>query len=162
MAFGNVFGMVVLVWLFQIWFASNEKLDIIWGWVIAGFVVVMTLTAQIWYLPLKYWTAPSQWRTPKGLGISDRGVCIEDLHTRSFHGWKSLPGFNEVGQAFLVYVNQSHYYSSLQSAISEETKERDRRTIEGQSKREKSQRLSPPLFSSPTTKIESPHNRFRS
>ncbi|HZI55555.1 MAG TPA: YcxB family protein [Verrucomicrobiae bacterium] len=122
MAFGNVFGMVVLIWLLQTWFTSNGKFDIVWGWSIAGFVVVMTLTAQIWYLPLKYWTAPGQWRTPKGLGISDRGMCIKDLHTCSFHGWKSLPSFNEVGRSFLVYVNQSHYYLLAKHYFSEEQK----------------------------------------
>lgn len=129
MAFANIFGIVVLVWLFQIWLSSNEKMGIVWGWVIAGFAVVMTLTAQLWYLPLKYWTSPRQWRTPKGLGLTERGLYFEGPYTRSFHDWKSFQTFEEIRPAFLIYTDKHHYYLLAKHYVSDEQSKEVRRRL---------------------------------
>lgn len=110
MAFGNVFGVVVLVWLFQIWQESNEKIGIVWGWVIAAFVLVLTLSAQIWYVPLKYWTSRERLRAPKGVAISSWGLCFGEHGIRSFLGWKQLQSFEEIKRAFLVYTSKDNYH----------------------------------------------------
>jgi hypothetical protein len=110
MAFGNILGLVTLGWIFQIWLTSNEKIGIIWGWVLAAFAVVLALTAQIWYLPLKYWTSRRQWRAPKTMGLADRGLCFIDCYVRVFAGWKSFHHFDEVRRAFLIYTRKDDYY----------------------------------------------------
>ena len=110
MGFGNIFGVVVLVWPFQIWHESNEKIGIVWGWVIAAFVLILTLSAQIWYVPLKYWTSRERPGAPKGVAISGGGLCFGESGIRSFLGWKQFQSFEEIKRAFLVYTGKDNYH----------------------------------------------------
>lgn len=131
MAFGNVFGVLVLVWMFQDWLGSNEKTGIVWGWVIATFAVVLTLTAQIWYLPLKYWTERKELRAPKSVGVSDRGLCFVESGTRSFLGWKKFQSFEEIRRAFLVYTSKDDYQLFSKRYFSAEQIEELRTRLQG-------------------------------
>jgi hypothetical protein len=62
LAFGNAFGLFVLGFVVDQWLSSNEKAITLWGWILASAAVVFVLTAQIWYLPLRYWTSSRPWR----------------------------------------------------------------------------------------------------
>lgn len=88
----------------------ERKNWVVWGWVLAAFAVVLTLAAQIWYVPLKYWTSRRQWRAPKILGLADRGLCFIDSYVRLFAAWKSFHHFEEVRRAFLIYTSKDDYY----------------------------------------------------
>jgi len=130
MAFGNVFGLVVLGWLFQIWHESNEKIGIVWGWVIAAFMLVLTLTAQIWYLPLKYWTSRREWRAQKELGLCGKGLYIGDAHVRVFNAWKYLQSFDDFRRAFVVYKDKNHYHLLSKHYFFQEQREEIRRGLQ--------------------------------
>ncbi|HET9364445.1 MAG TPA: YcxB family protein [Candidatus Angelobacter sp.] len=108
--FANVFGLGVLVWVFQIWLTSQEKVGAIIGWILAASAIILVLTAQLWYLPLRYATSAKNWRAPKKIGLSASGLHISNSPDNRFTAWKVFPSFQEVPRAFLVYVDPTHYY----------------------------------------------------
>ena len=110
LTFGNVFGFVVIGWVVQSWFTSNEKAGVIWGWILALFAVILGLTAQFWYAPLRYFTSAKSWRAPQRVEISDRGVCFATPHGDSFTAWKTFRQFQEISRAFLVCIDDSYYH----------------------------------------------------
>jgi hypothetical protein len=110
LAFGNVFALVVLGWIVQTWLSESATPRMIWGWILAAIAVVLTLTAQLWYLPLQYATWPRQFRAPMTLEFSDAGVSFATAHANFFLAWKAFRKFQEIGRAFLIYTDPSHYY----------------------------------------------------
>ena len=110
MAFANIFGIVVLGWVVQSWLTSNEKAGVIWGWILASLAVLLTLTAQLWYLPLRYLTSARNWRTPRKVELSARGIALITLKGNYFTAWKAFHKFQELGRAYLIYTDESHYH----------------------------------------------------
>jgi hypothetical protein len=110
MAFGNVFGLVVLGWIAQTWLSQDAKPVLIWGWGLAAFAVILVLTAQLWYVPLRYVTSSRSFGTRMGLQLYDAGIHFATDSAKFFLAWKALCKFHEVSRAFLVYTNPSEYY----------------------------------------------------
>ena len=90
MAFGNVFGVVVLGWVVQSWLTSNEKSGVIWGWILASLAVLLTLSAQLWYVPLRFFTSSRSWRSPMKIKISPQGTVITTVSGDHFTAWKAF------------------------------------------------------------------------
>jgi len=109
MGFGNLFCLVVLVWILQSWLSPTDKAIEGWGWVIALFALVLLITAQIWYLPLKYATSVPTRRLPEELNFSERGLYSGNSHCQAFTSWHSFRKFIELGRAFLIYSDRSNY-----------------------------------------------------
>ena len=107
---GNVLGLAVLGWVARIWLNTDEKLQVIWGWILASSAVILTLTAQLWYLPLRYFTSRKAWRSPMKLEFSDRGVHIAMSGVSFFTAWRACRNFCEAGRAFFIYTDEFHYY----------------------------------------------------
>jgi hypothetical protein len=110
MAFGNVFGLIVLGWVVESWLTSNEKAGVIWGWILASLAVLLTLSAQLWYVPLRYFTSPRNWRSAMKFKLSPQGTIVTSLSGNHFTAWKALHKFQEIGRAYLIYTDESHYY----------------------------------------------------
>lgn len=110
MAFANVFGLVVLGWVVQTWLTSNEKAGVIWGWILASLAVLLTLSAQLWYAPLRYFTSSRSWRSPMKIEVSHQGTVFTTMSGRHFTAWKAFLKFQEIGRAYLIYTDKSHYY----------------------------------------------------
>jgi hypothetical protein len=110
MAFGNAFGLVVLGWIAQTWLAQQAKPVFIWGWILAAFAVILVLTAQLWYVPLRYVTSSRSFGTSIKLQLYDAGIHFTTDSAGFFLAWNALRKFHEVGRAFLVYINPSEYY----------------------------------------------------
>jgi hypothetical protein len=89
---------------------------LIWGWILAAFAVVLVLTAQLWYLPLKYVTLPRPFGAPMKFQLHDAGIYFATGSAKFFLAWKTFRKFKEIGRAFLVYkMRQS--ITCWQSAI---------------------------------------------
>jgi hypothetical protein len=110
MAFANVFGIFVLGWVGQSWLTSNEKAGVVWGWILASLAVLLTLTAQLWYMPLRYFTSARNWRTPRKVELSERGIVVITPTGNYFTAWKAFHKFQELGRAYLIYTDESHYH----------------------------------------------------
>jgi hypothetical protein len=100
----------VLGWIAQTWFEQEAKPVLIWGWILAAFAVVLTLTAQLWYLPLRYATLPRSFEAPMKLQLYDSGIHFATDSAKFFLAWQALRKFQEIGRAFLVYTSTSEYY----------------------------------------------------
>src|SRR5215472_4041359 len=110
LAFGNAFGLFVLGWVVDQWLSTNEKAITLWGWILASFAVLVVLAAQIWYLPLRYWTSSKPWRAVKKLSFSDRGFRLTDSYCDLFIAWRACHTFQEIGRAFLIHTSPGRYY----------------------------------------------------
>ncbi|MBZ5525599.1 MAG: YcxB family protein [Acidobacteriia bacterium] len=130
MAFGNVFALAVLGWIVQTWLAQDAKPVMIWGWILAAFAVVLTLTAQLWYLPLQYLTWPKRWKEPMTLEFSEWGVHFTTANENFFLSWKTLRKSEETGRAFLLYSNPSHYYILAKQYITLDQQDELRRMLQ--------------------------------
>lgn len=135
LAFGNAFGLFILGWVVHQWLTTNEKAVTIWGWILASVAIVFTLTAQIWYLPLRYWTSSKPWRAPKKFAVSDRGFRLTDLYCDSFIAWKACRNFQEIGRAFLIYTRPGHYYLLSKRYLSPDVQGQLHRILEERVKR---------------------------
>ena len=74
MVFANSLGVVVLGWIMKSWIAEIGKPVMIWGWILAAAATLFALTAQLWYLPLKYVTWPRHLKEPMTVEFSNSGV----------------------------------------------------------------------------------------
>jgi hypothetical protein len=110
MVFGNCLALVVLGWIVQSWISQNSQPVFIWGWILAAFAVILTLTAQLWYLPLRYVTWPNHRKASMVLEFSDLGLYFATAQGNFFLNWKTFRKFREVGRAFLLYTGPSQYY----------------------------------------------------
>jgi hypothetical protein len=110
LAFGNAFGLCVLGWIAQTWLSQDAKPVLIWGWILVAFAVLLVLTAQLWYLPLKYATLPRSFGAPMKFQLHDAGIYFATGSAKFFLAWKTFRKFKEIGRAFLVYKNASEYY----------------------------------------------------
>lgn len=129
LALANVCGLAVIGWIVQSWLTANERIGVIWGWILALFAVVLALTAQLWYIPLKYFTSAKAWRAPKRIEISERGVCFATSQGDSFTAWKTFRKFQEIGRAFLIYIDDSRYYLLSKRCFSSEQQSELRRML---------------------------------
>lgn len=136
MAFGNCFGLGVLLWVGQNWLASTERAGVVWGWILASLAVLLTLTAQMWYLPLRYFTSAKDWRAPQKVRFSDSGIHLCHSEGGLFLTWNALRKSGEVPRAFLIYVDQTHYYLLPKRYFSVEQQAEIRRTVESKLSRE--------------------------
>jgi hypothetical protein len=134
--FGNVFGFLVLGWVVHSWLIEAEKLRVIWGWILACSAVILTLTAQLWYLPLRYFTSRKAWRSPLKLEFSDRGVHVAMSGASFFTAWRACRSFREVGRAFLIYTDEFHYYLLPKRYINLEQQTALRQMLQAKLKRE--------------------------
>jgi len=134
LAFGNVFGLAVLGWIAHLWLTSDDKTGVLWGWILAALAVVITLSAQIWYLPLRYATSRRRWRAPKNMALADRGLYLSDAYGSFFNAWRSFRGFREVGRAFLIYTDVAHYYLLSKRYFSPDQQIEIRRMLQGKLK----------------------------
>jgi hypothetical protein len=105
----NLVCLYVLSWILENRFGAADKAIEAWGWVIGLFVVVLLLTGQLWYFPLKYFTSPKAWRLPQSLNFSDRGLYSADSHNQQFTSWRSFREFLELRRAFLIYGDRSNF-----------------------------------------------------
>jgi len=110
MALGNISGVGVLLWVLHLWLTTNEKIGVVWGWILASFAVVLVLAAQLWYFPLRYATSSRNWRTAKAMALSGRGIYLETSYVGHFTAWKSFFWFEEIGRVFLLYLDAEHRY----------------------------------------------------
>jgi hypothetical protein len=133
-AFANVFGLVVLGWVFQTWLTSHEKIGVIIGWILAASAVILVLSAQLWFVPLRYVTSPKNWRSPKTVAFSDRGFQLSP--DGRFTAWKSFPSFQEVRRAFLIFVDPNHYYLLPKRCFSGDQQTEIRRLLQANVKAE--------------------------
>jgi hypothetical protein len=130
MAFGNIFGLVVLGWIAQTWLSQNAKSDLIWGWILAAFSVILVLTAQLWYLPLRYATSPKSFGTSMRLQFYDSGIHFTTDSAQFFLAWKVLRKFCEIKRAFLVYTNATEYYLLAKRDITDDQQHELRKILE--------------------------------
>ena len=124
MLLGNISGLLGLGWILQTLVDSNKKLIDMWGWLLALVVVVMVLTAQLWYLPLSYATSAKSWRLPMKLQLSDRGIYFVTSVADFFMAWKAFLKFKELKHAFLIYTEQGRYYLVAKRYITPDQQEK--------------------------------------
>ena len=83
---------------------------VIFGWIIAGLLLFLTITGQLWYFVTKYFTAPAGLRNAWESGFSDRGVRTSSSETELFSAWTTFRKFKETRRAFLLYIGPTDYH----------------------------------------------------
>jgi hypothetical protein len=110
MILGNVLGLAALAWVLQSWLRSSQKSIELWGWILAFAALLLALSAQVWYLPLRYITSAATWRLPMRLKLSDLGICFLAPWAGFFVAWKGFLKFKESQRAFLIFTDHAHCY----------------------------------------------------
>jgi hypothetical protein len=110
MAFGNSFCLLVLGWTTQLWLSQDAKRELIWGWTLAVLAVVLVLTAQLWYFPLKYVTSPKHAWERRNMKLHVLGLSFGGSHSTFFLSWQFLGEFKETGSGFLLIHDERTSY----------------------------------------------------
>ena len=82
---------------------------VVWGWTIAGSLLFLTITAQLWYFLLKYATPSNALRIPWEAEFSDRGAHVKNPRIEYFSAWSAFRKFREGHRSFLLYVDSRRY-----------------------------------------------------
>jgi hypothetical protein len=82
---------------------------VVFGWIIAGLLLFLTITGQLWYFVTKYFTAPASLRIAWESGFSERGVRTSSAEIELFSTWTTFRKFRETRRAFLLHIGQTNY-----------------------------------------------------
>lgn len=83
---------------------------VVWGWLIAGVFLFLTISTQFWYLLTKFYNSSKRLRLPWQARFGDAGLRTKGEDLQTFSAWKSLPRFRETTGCFLVYYKPNAYY----------------------------------------------------
>jgi YcxB-like protein len=109
MAEAHAVGFLVFLWIADGIRHSTEE-GVMWGWIIAAVVLFLTVTTQLWYFLIQYYTALSEIRDSWDSWFSERGICGKHPKMEYFSAWTSFKKFRETRRAFLLYMNATQYY----------------------------------------------------
>lgn len=103
-------GGMLLVVMIAYGMYNSAGPGVVFGWIAAGILLFVTITAQLWYFVTKYFTSPSQLRATWEAQFSDRGVRTTNSNIELFVAWSVFRKFRETRRAFLLFVNPTMYY----------------------------------------------------
>lgn len=76
----------------------------------AAVVVLITISAPVWYYGMKYVTRPKVHNVEWKAEFSDRGMRIDTLTAKEYGSWRLFTKFQETGRSFLVYTDDTRYH----------------------------------------------------
>ena len=109
MAIANLAGLAVLVWIVKTLLHSDNNFAG-WGTILAAFAAVAALSAQLWYIPLRFVTSAKTWRSPMQAFVSDRGVRLTSSDSDYFMAWTNFRNLEETSRAFILHISEARYY----------------------------------------------------
>jgi hypothetical protein len=104
--------------------------EVIWGWTIAFGFLFLTITAQFWYLVIKYRTSHKELRLSRAVQFSARGVTMKTTTAEWFSAWQTFNKFRETRRAFLLYIDPNQYHLLPKSCITSDQKAQIRQALE--------------------------------
>jgi hypothetical protein len=114
-----------LLWVLMVAYGMYDSVGpgVIYGWIIAGLLLFLTITTQFWYFVTKYFTAPAGLREDWESEFSDRGVRARNSEIESFVSWMAFRKFSEAPRAFLLYFDSNNYHIYPKRCLSPDRRE---------------------------------------
>jgi hypothetical protein len=83
---------------------------VIWGWMLAGLFLFLTISTQFWYFLIKYRTESARLRVSWESEFSGQGVRSKSSVLELFSAWALFRKFRETRRCFLLYGNSATYH----------------------------------------------------